>query len=40
MILKQFNFRKWNRDKMLKKYANKLEIWKQMKDSSVIRESK
>ena len=36
-----FNFKKWNRDRMLKKYENKLEmkeIRKQVKGSSVIRE--
>ena len=41
MILKNFNFKKWNRDQMSKKYKNKLEmkeIWKQIKGSSVIRE--
>ena len=44
MILKNFNFKKWNslnRDQMSKKYKNKLEmkeILKQIKGSSVIRE--
>ena len=41
MILKVFNFKKWNRNQMLKKYKNKLEmkeIWKQIKGSGIIRE--